>query len=76
MGKLHFDLLPQPHRDVLLAGLGDIAGDLAGVFGFFASDLARISVLGSTWPLMDRSGRPLGGTIAGGPLAGWAAVRV
>ena len=44
MGKQHFDLLPELHRDVVLAGFGDVARDLTGVFCFFATDLARIGV--------------------------------
>lgn len=42
MCKEHFDLLPEPHRDRILLGLGNIAGDLTGVFMFFAGNLARI----------------------------------
>lgn len=43
MREEHFDLLSQPHRDLILLGLGNIAGDLPGVFMFFAGDLAGIS---------------------------------
>ncbi len=43
MREEHFDLLSQPHRDLILLGLGNIAGDLPSVFMFFAGDFARIS---------------------------------
>ena len=42
MGEEHLYLLPKPHRYGILFGLCDIAGNLAGVFVFFSSDLARI----------------------------------
>lgn len=42
MCEEHFHFLSQPHRDCVLLGLGDVAGDLAGVFMFFAGYLARI----------------------------------
>ena len=35
MGKEYLDLHSQLHRDHVLLGLGDLAGDLAGVFLFF-----------------------------------------
>ena len=52
MGEQHLDLLPQLHRDVVLTGLGDVAGNLAGVFSFLAADFAGISIwtaLGFGW---------------------------
>ena len=52
MGEEHLDLLSEVHRYVVLAGLGDVAGDLAGVFVFLTGDLARIGVraaLGFRW---------------------------
>ncbi len=42
MREEHFDFLSQPHRDRILLGLGNIAGDLTGVFMFFTCDLSRI----------------------------------
>ena len=44
MCEQHLDLLSELHRDFILAGLGDIAGDLAGIFVFFTGDLARVGV--------------------------------
>ena len=44
VGEEHFHFLPELHRDVVLAGFGDVARDLAGVFMFFAGDLARVGV--------------------------------
>ncbi len=45
MGKEPLDLLSEFHRDVVLAGLGYFAGDLAdlaGLFMFFTGDLAGL----------------------------------
>ncbi len=50
MGKEPLDLLSEFHRDVVLAGLGyfagdlasDLASDLAGLFMFFTGDLAGL----------------------------------
>ena len=44
MREEHLNLLPELHRDVVLAGLGDVTGNLAGVFMFFAGDLACVGV--------------------------------
>jgi len=38
VGEDHFNLLSEPHRDCILFGLGNINGDLMGVFVFFAGD--------------------------------------
>ena len=42
MREEHLDFLSQPHRDRILLGLGNITGDLPGIFVFFAGDLACI----------------------------------
>ncbi len=42
MGEEHFYFLSQPHRDFVLFGFGNIAGNLTGVFMFFTGDFARI----------------------------------
>ena len=42
MGEEHFHFLPEPHRDFVLFGFGNIAGNLTSVFMFFACDFARI----------------------------------
>ncbi len=42
MGKEPLDLLSEFHRDVVLAGLGYFASDLAGLFMFFTGDLAGL----------------------------------
>ena len=76
MREEHLDLLPELHRDVVLAGLGDVTGNLAGVFMLFACDLTGIG-----------SGAALGfggagltdvlqGAITRCTFAGWATVRV
>ena len=44
MGEEHFDFLSQPHRDRILLGFGNVAGDLTGVFVFFAGDGAQVGV--------------------------------
>lgn len=44
VGKEHLDLLSQLHRDGVLVGLGDVVGDLTGVFMFLAGDLTCIHV--------------------------------
>ena len=44
MGEEHLDLLPEFHRDVILASLGNVACSLAGIFLFFAGDLAGVGV--------------------------------
>lgn len=44
MRKEHLDLLPQLHRDDVLVGLRNVAGDLAGIFMFFAADRAEVHV--------------------------------
>src|SRR6056297_1763232 len=52
MCEQHLDLLSELHRDFILAGLGDITGDLAGIFVFFTGDLARVGVgaaIGFRW---------------------------
>ncbi len=40
----HLNLLSELHRDFVLLGFGNVAGDLAGVFVFFAGYLARVCV--------------------------------
>jgi hypothetical protein len=47
VGKEHFDLLSESHRNSILFGLGDIAGDLTGVFVFFAGNGAGVGVRGA-----------------------------
>ncbi len=42
MREEHFHFLSQPHRDRILLCLGDIAGNLSGIFMFFACDLACV----------------------------------
>ena len=44
MREQHLDLLSQLHRDVVLLCLGDVAGDLAGVFMLFAGDGSKVHV--------------------------------
>ena len=44
MGKEHLDPLPELHRDLVLAGLRDVSGDLAGVFVFFVGDGSGICI--------------------------------
>ena len=44
MGKQHLDLLSELHRDFVLLGLGDFAGDLAGIFELFTGDWAEVHV--------------------------------
>lgn len=76
MGEEHLDLLTQFHRDVVLAGLGDVASDLPGAFAFFACDLARVGIraaLGFGWAdLADL----FQSAIAGCSLAGRPPVRI
>ncbi len=42
VGEEHFHLLSEPHRDHILLGFGDIAGELTGVFMFFVGNFACI----------------------------------
>jgi hypothetical protein len=44
VGKKHLDFLSQLHRDRVLFGSGDVAGDLPGIFMFFSGDLAGIRI--------------------------------
>lgn len=44
MREEHFHFLSELHRDVVLWGLGDIAGNLAGVLVFLARNLARVCI--------------------------------
>jgi len=65
VGKEHLDLLPEFHRDVVLTGLGDVAGDLARVgvraaFGFGGTDLTDV----------------FQGALSGGAFAGRSSVGV
>ena len=76
MGKQHFDLLSELYRDFVLLGFGNVAGELAGVFVFFAGYLARVCV-GAALGL-GRAGLTdlFKGSIAGGAFAGRLPVRV
>jgi hypothetical protein len=42
MGKQHLDLLSELHRDVVLAGLRDVAGNLSGILVLLTGDLACV----------------------------------
>lgn len=44
MGEEHLHPLSEFHRDVVLAGLGDVASNLTGVFMLFAGDLAGVRI--------------------------------
>lgn len=44
MREEHFDLLPELHRDLVLVGLCDVPGDLAGVFMFLVRDEPEVHV--------------------------------
>jgi len=44
VGKEHFHLLSEPHRDDILFGFGNVAGNLTGVFMFFAGDGAEVGI--------------------------------
>ncbi len=71
----HLDLLSQLHRDVVLAGFGNVAGNLTGVFVFFASE----SGIGIRAAFLFRRAYLTGqfqGAVFGAPLAGWSPVRV
>jgi hypothetical protein len=49
MGEEHFDLLSQLHRDAVLSGFSDVAGDLAGIFMLFPCDLASLCIRAALW---------------------------
>ncbi len=76
MGEEHLDLLPELHRDVVLLGPGDVAGDLAGVFVFLAGDGSGIGVRAAF--LLRRAGLAgqFQGAVFGDALAGRPPVRV
>jgi hypothetical protein len=40
----HLDLLPELHGDIVLLGLSDVSGYLAGVFVFFAGDRSGVCI--------------------------------
>ena len=44
MREEHLDLLSELHRDLVLPGLRDVTGNLAGVFVFFAGNRSGICV--------------------------------
>ena len=44
MREEHLDRLPELHRGVVLAGVGNDSDDQEGFFVFLAGDLARIGV--------------------------------
>lgn len=44
MGKEHFDLFPELHRNLIFFSFGQISGNLTRVFVLLAGDLARLSV--------------------------------
>jgi len=72
VGKEHLDLFAQLHRDVVLAGLGNVAGNLAGVFMFFAGDLARVRVRAAPGLRWAGLADLLQGAITRSALAGWS----
>ncbi len=76
MGEEHLDLLPELHRNVVLAGLGDVAGNLASVFMFFPADLARVGVGAAPGFGRARLADLLQSAVARGTLAGRSAVGV
>ena len=53
MRKEHLNLLSELHRDVVLAGLGNVSCDLAGVF-VSSRLIVRVSVSGQHFALMDK----------------------
>ncbi|MFT5631654.1 MAG: hypothetical protein ACI82I_001984 [Gammaproteobacteria bacterium] len=72
MGEEHFYLLSEPHRNSILLGFGDVAGDLTGAFEFFAYDGARAGVrvvFGFGWAHLTDQFKP---TIFGPACRGWA----
>src|SRR6056297_269680 len=76
MREEHLDLFPELHRDVVLAGLRNVSGDLAGIFMLFAGDLARLGVgaaFGFGWA---RLADVLQCAVTGCALAGRPPVRV
>lgn len=76
MGEEHFDLLPELHRDFVLARFGDVAGDLAGVFVFLAGDRSGICLRAAF--RLGRAGLAgqFQGTVFGSALSGRPPVRV
>jgi len=76
MSEEHFDLLSQLHRDVILAGLGDVTRDLTGVFMFFAGDGTGISI----WTAIRFGRAGLAGqfqcAVFGSAFAAWPPVRI
>ena len=44
VGKEHFDLFPELHRNLIFFSFGQISGNLTRVFALLAGDLARLSV--------------------------------
>ena len=76
MGKQHLDLLSKLHRDLVLAGLGDVAYDLARVFVFLAGDRSGIGVRAAFLFRWAGLAGQFQRAVFGGSLAGWAAVRV
>ena len=76
MGKEHLDLLSEPHRDVVLFGFGNVAGNLTGVFVFFAGDLARIGIWAAFCFGWASLARQFQGAILGDAFAVWASVGI
>jgi hypothetical protein len=70
----HFHLLSELYRDVVLVGLGDIAGNLAGVFVFFANNLARACIRAALRFGWTSLGGQFQCAIPGGTLSGRATV--
>ncbi len=73
MGEEHLDLLSELHRDVVLAGFGDSASDLTGIFVLLAGDLAGVGIwatLGFGWA---RLADFLQCAVAGEPEFAWRA---
>ena len=76
MDEEHLDLLPELHRDFVLAGLGDVTYDLAGIFVFLTSDLSRIGVRAAFGFGRTDLADLLQGPVASSAFAGRSPVRV
>ena len=76
MREEHLDLFPELHRDVVLAGLRNVAGDLAGIFMFLAGDGPEVHVRAAARLRGARLAGELEAAVFGDALAGRPPVQV